>query len=45
MIPPLRSATAERSRSRTVSSGLAGETVNIDAMPCGATTFTRVASV
>jgi hypothetical protein len=31
--------------SGTVSSGLAGKTVNIDAMPCGATTFTRVASV
>lgn len=31
--------------SGTVSSGLAGETVNIDAMQCGATTFTRVASV
>jgi plastocyanin len=31
--------------SGAVSSGQAGETVNIDAMQCGATTFTRVASV
>ena len=31
--------------SGTVSSGQAGETVNIDAMQCGTTTFTRVASV
>jgi plastocyanin len=31
--------------SGAVSSGLAGETVNVDAMQCGATTFTRVASV
>jgi plastocyanin len=30
--------------SGTVSSGATGETVNIDAMQCGATTFTRVAS-
>jgi plastocyanin len=30
--------------SGTVSSGAAGENVNIDAMQCGATTFTRVAS-
>ena len=29
--------------SGTVSSGVAGETVNIDAMPCGATSFTRLA--
>jgi plastocyanin len=31
--------------SGVVSSGQAGETVNIDGMQCGATTFTRVASV
>ena len=31
--------------SGNVSSGLAGETVNIDAMQCGATTFTRAVSV
>jgi len=31
--------------SGTVSSGAAGETVNVDAMQCGATTFARVASV
>jgi plastocyanin len=30
--------------SGTVSSGAAGETVNVDAMQCGVTTFTRVAS-
>jgi plastocyanin len=31
--------------SGSVSSGAAGETVNVDAMQCGTTTFTRVASV